>query len=106
MPKCGFNKVANFLSFRLSGRFLGIASLVFSKLWHGVRNLYEVAHESWIFWKNFFAPKIRKMNKMGQRQVFFNLLKSFSLIFTEFFSIMKIYIVCYVPAKVLFLRYR
>ena len=71
MPKCDFNKVANLLSFCLSGHFLGIASLVFSKLWHGVRNLYEVAHENWIFWKSFFAPKIRKMNKMGQGQVFF-----------------------------------
>ena len=39
------------LSFGLSGHFLGIVSLVFSKFWHCVSNPYEVVRDSWIFWK-------------------------------------------------------
>ena len=56
-------------SFRLCGRFLGIASLVFSKFWHGARNPYEVVRDRAEFSrKNFFAPRI---GKMDQTQGFF-----------------------------------
>ena len=44
-------------SVRLSGRFLGIVSLVFSKFWHDARNPYEVVHDSQIFQENFFYPQ-------------------------------------------------
>ena len=44
-------------SCHLSGCFLGIGSLDFSELQHGVRNRYEVVCDSRIFWKNFFYSK-------------------------------------------------
>ena len=76
-------------SFRLSGRFLGVVSLVFSNFWHVARNPYCVVR---IFQRNFIFPNI---GKMGQDRIC---------------SIMKIYICC-VPAQIpylgkfLFLRY-
>ena len=48
-------------AFRLSGRFLGIVSLVFSKFWQDARNLYEVVRDTLNFWENNFCPKIGKM---------------------------------------------
>ena len=43
---------------RLSGHFLGIVSLVFSKFWHGARNLYDVRDRPGFSRKILFAPKI------------------------------------------------
>ena len=52
------------LSFRLSGHFLGIASLVFSKFWHGARNPYEVVRDIAGFSrKKIFSPKIERMDQ-------------------------------------------
>ena len=49
-----------YLSFRLCfclfGHFLGIVSLVFSKFWHGARNVYEVVWQYQIFQTIFFCP--------------------------------------------------
>ena len=49
------------LSFLLSRCFLGVASLVFSKIWHGARIPCEVGcHRAGFSGKNFFAPKLGK----------------------------------------------
>ena len=65
-------------SFRLSGCFCGIVSLVFSKFWHGARSPYEVVHDRAGFSRNFFfAPKIEKM---GQKHGFLDLLKNWFLL--------------------------
>ena len=43
--------------FRLSGCFLGIVSLVFSRFWHGARNPDEVVRDrAGFFGKKFFDP--------------------------------------------------
>ena len=70
----------------LSGCFLGIVSLVFSKFWHDARNSYEVVRDRAGFsGKYFFAPKIGKIDqKMGQNRVFLIYWKVWSLIFTKF----------------------
>ena len=47
-------------SFRLSGHFLGIVSVVFSKFWHGGRNPYEVVRDRAISTekkKNYYFPQ-------------------------------------------------
>ena len=50
-------------SILLSLRFLGIVSLVFSKVWHGARSLYEVVDDRTRFSrKHFFVPRIGKMD--------------------------------------------
>ena len=97
------------LSFCLCGRFLGIVLLIFSKFWHGARIPCEVMRDRARFSrKKFFTPKI---GKMGQRQDFFNLLEDLVINFYWMWSIMKMYIICCVPAQIpylgkfLFLRY-
>ena len=61
-----------FSSFCLSGDFLGIAWLVFSKFWHGARNPYEIVCDRAGFSsKNFFALKVGKMgHKWAKNRVF------------------------------------
>ena len=92
----------------LSGRFLGIASLVFSKFWNGARNLYEVVFDRVGFSRtNFFTSKMGKIDqKWAKNRVFLTLLKKLVINC----SITKIYIICCVPAqtylgKFLILRY-
>ena len=71
------------------GCFLGIESLVFSEFWHGIWNPYQVVHDSARFFgKTLFVPKIGEMD----------------LKFRWICSIMKIYVVCCVPAQILSLR--
>ena len=90
-----------------SGCFLGILSLIFSKFWHGARNLYEVS----VTVPYFLAPKIGKVDQKWAKNGFFNLLKNLVLNFHRIWSIMKIYIIYCVPAQIqhlgkfLFLRY-
>ena len=65
-------------SFRLSRRFLGIVSLVFSKCWHGARNPYEVVRDRAGFSrKKFFAPKIGKMDQKWAKTWFFEFIEKF-----------------------------
>ena len=54
------------LSFCLSGCFLGIVSLVFSKLLEGARNPYEFVRDSRIFQKKLFSPKIGRMDILNK----------------------------------------
>ena len=62
-------------SFCLSGRFLGIVSLVFSKFWCDARNPNEAVRDRAVFSRKiFFAPK------MDQKHIYW---KSLPLIFTE-----------------------
>ena len=93
------------LSFHLSGRFLGIVSLVFSKFQHGARNPYEIVHDRTGFsGTNFFAPKIGKMHqKCTKNRGFYNLLKNLVINFYWICSTMKIYIICCVPAQIPYL---
>ena len=73
-------------SFCWSGSFLEIASLVFSKFWHGARNLYEVVPDKAGFsGKKFFATKIGKIDwKWAKNRVFCIYWKVWSLTFTGF----------------------
>ena len=59
-------------SFYLSGHFLGMVSLIFSKFWVGARNLYEVVRDRDGFsGKILFAPKMGKMDqKWAKNKVF------------------------------------
>ena len=101
------------LSFRLSRRFLRMVSLVFSKFWHGARNPREVVHDRAGFSrKKSFCPKNWKMRqKWAKNRFSLNILKNFVINFYWICSIMKIYIICCVPAQIpylgkfLFLRY-
>ena len=101
-------KQSVFLSVRLSLRYLGIGSLVFSKFWHGDRNPYEVVR-NWVrfFEKNFLHQKLAKWAKMG----FSRFLKILFINFYSIWSVMKFYIICFIPTqiqyfgKILFLRY-
>ena len=88
------------LSFHLFGCLLGIESLVFSKFWYDAKNPYEVVCDRAGFSrKNFFAPKIGKMNqKWVKNRGFFNILKIFGINFYWICSVKKIYIICCVPA--------
>ena len=100
-------------SFLLSGCFFGFVSLIFSKVWHGARILCEVLYDRAEFSAKFsFAPKLGKWTKNGPKTgVFFNLLENLVIIFCWISSVMKIHIICCVPAKTpylgkfLFLRY-
>ena len=88
-----------------SGFFLELCQF-FSNFWHGGKNPYEVVlNRAGFSEKIFFAPKIRKM---GQKQGFYNLLKICS--FLLICSVMKISIICCVPAQIPYmgksLRYR
>ena len=73
-------------SFHLFGCFLGIVSLVFSKFWHVSRNLNEVMRDRARFSGeiNFCPKNWGNGPKMSQKQVILDLLKNWSLIFTEF----------------------
>ena len=75
------------------GRFLGIVS-VFSKFWYDARihMKFSLTAE--------FSPKI---GKMGQKQGFLNLLKNYAINFSWICSVMKIYIICCVPARIPYL---
>ena len=69
-------------SFRLSGQFLGIVSLIFSKFWHGARIPCEVVHDSAGFLGKFFLPQ--KLGKWAKSRVFSIYWKIWSLILAEF----------------------
>ena len=84
-----------FLSFCLSGCFLGIVSLVFYKFWYGAWDPYKVV------WDIPRHPQhFENGPKMGQKQGFFNLLRNLVIKFYWTICIMKIYIICCVPAQI------
>ena len=57
--------------------FLGIVSLVFSEMWHGARNSYEVVRDRAGFsGKIFFLPQNWDKGPKCQKQDFFNLLEN------------------------------
>ena len=82
---------------RLCGYFFGSGLLDFSEFWHGARSPYEVVYDRARFvWKNFFAPKLRKWAK-NRPNIKKNLIINFHIIC----SVLKIYIICCVPAQIL-----
>ena len=98
-------------SFRLSRRFPGIISLVFSEFWLVARNPYELVHDRVGFSSKKNSLKIGKMYQKWAKNSFLNLFKKFVINFYWIYSIMTIYIICCVPAQIpflgkfLFLRY-
>ena len=91
--------------FSLSRCFLGIVLLIFLNFGMVLESHVKLCVTAGFSRKIFFAPK------MGQNQGFFNLLENLVINFYWIWSIMKIYILCCVPAQIpflgkfLFLRY-
>ena len=74
MPIKGYYKIASVRSpVLLSRRFLGIKSLVFSKVWIGVKNPYEVMPER----AKYFEKK-NLQQKCAKNRVFLNLIEKFN----------------------------
>ena len=92
-------------SFHLFGCFLGIVSLVFSKFWHGSRNLNEVMRDRARFSGEIdFCPKNWGNGpKMSQQQVILDLLKNLVINFYWICSIIKMQIICCILAQILHL---
>ena len=92
---------------------IGIVSLVFSKFLHGARNLYDVLHgRAGFSGKKFFATKTGKMDQEWvKNRVFWIYWKILVINFYWICSLVKIHIICCVPAQIpylqkfLFLRY-
>ena len=85
----------------LFGCFLGIISF-FSKFWHVARNLHEVVHDRAEFSRG--KKKLENGSKMVPKQGFLNLVKNLVINFYWIYSIiMKICIICCVPAQILYL---
>ena len=77
-------------SFRLSGRFLGIVSLVFSKFWHDARNSCEVVRDTTGFSrKKFFPQKLGKWAKNGSKTGSFKYIEKFCHWFLLFIFIIN-----------------
>ena len=74
-----------------------------SKFWHVARNPYEVVHDKvGSSWKKIL--NCENQPKMGQKQDFLKVLKNFVINFYWICSIMKMYIICYVPAQIPYLE--
>ena len=75
--------------------------IIFSETQHSVRGPCLVVRDrAGFFLKNLFAPK---MGKMGQKQVFLNLLENLVINFFWIWSIKKFYNICCVLAQILYL---
>ena len=62
---------------RLVEPCIGIVLLVFSKFWHGARNLYQdVCGRARFFWKKILPQNWKNEPRKGQKQAFLNLLKN------------------------------
>ena len=99
---CIFNILDPHPSF-CPGIFLELHHCFFSKFWHGAWNPHEVVHDISGFSRNKILPQgIRKMDQeWTQNRVF-----EFSEKFGNFYwicSVMKIYIICCVPAQIPYL---
>ena len=65
-------------SCHLSGYFLGIVSLIFSKFWHGARIPCEVMHDRARFSGKFFLfPELGKWAQNGPKTRFFQFIVKF-----------------------------
>ena len=95
-------------SWHMPGCFLGIWSWYFSEFFHCARKPYEVAHDSPIFWENVFCFK----NWGNGSKIAFLLKEKIRQNFHWISSLMKMFIICSVPAqtvylgKILLLRFR
>ena len=90
--------------FHLSGRFLGIVLLIFSKFWHETRHevAWSCVWQNRTFQKKKFCPKNWENGpKMVQKQSFLKILKN---LVTDFHWMwMKNYIIGCVPAQIPYL---
>ena len=85
----------------LSRCFLGTGSLDLPEFWHGARNPYEVLrNRARVFGKKTFL--LQNLGKWAKNKVFFNLKKNLLINFHLICSIMKAYIICCVPAQILY----
>ena len=76
----------------------------FSEFWHGAKNSFEVKRDRARFSRKTFLPeKLGKWSKNGPKQGFFNWLSNFVINFFWICSIMEIYIICCVPARIPYL---
>ena len=75
----GSYKIGSVLpSILLSRGFLGIVSLVFSEIWHGARNSYEVVCDTAGYsGKKFFATKFGKRVQNGPKTGLFQFIGKF-----------------------------
>ena len=95
------------------GCFPGTVSLIFSEFWHGARIPSEVVRDRDGFSGKIFLPsKLGKWSQSGPKTgCFFYLLENLIINFYWIWSVMKMYIICFVPeqisylGKFLFLRY-
>ena len=92
-------------SFCLAGTFTWNCFIVFSKFWHGARNLYGIlCDKAWFSWKKKICYKNWANGpKMCQKQGFLSLLKNLVSHFYWVCSVMKIYFICCVPAQIPYL---
>ena len=84
-------------SVRPPKRFLVTSSLVFSKFWHDARNIWEVVSDR----ARFFFKRKHLPQKWAKNRV---LLENLVINFSWIWSIMKVYIVSYILAQILYLR--
>ena len=97
-------------SFCLSSHFLGIAALAFLNFGMVLDMSMKLcmieqescAWQSWIFWI-FLPQKLGKWTKNWPKQGFLSLLKNLVAIFYWICYIMKIHIICCVPAQISYL---
>ena len=75
--------------------------LSFSKFWHGARKPYEVVRDrAGFFGKNVLLPQeLEKWSKNGSKKRLFEFVEKVCTC-----SMMKIYIICYAPAQILYLE--
>ena len=91
------------LSYHLSRCFLGLGSLHFSEFWHVAENLWSCAWQSQSFLKKLFLlQKFWEMGRKYARNRVLNLKKNMIINFHWICSIMTVYILCCVPAQIVF----
>ena len=66
-------------------------------------SIWSCAWQNWIFWKKNLPQKLGKWTKNGPVKGFLNLLKKLDINFYWTYSIMKICIICCVPAQIPYL---
>ena len=93
----------------LSGSFLGMDLLGFSKFWHDVRNPCKIVCDSWIFLKKKKRWMLQKWGKWA-KQGFLNLLENLVIFFLNSVSNKSLYYLLYFQSpyfgKIWVLRYR
>ena len=99
--KIVWNKVLSILPYwHLPWCFLAIRSSHLSEFCYGARIPYEVVHDRLLFLEKLFLPQ--KLGKWAKNKFFFNLKKNLVTSFQWICSIMNMFIICSVPAQILY----